>query len=196
MPKTKLICFWWLKSHNLKIIVENLSINLKIGVIKILILMAIKSNDIYNELQVSSKELSLDVKTMAMSLCWLSKNKVIVLIDEEIFNSDGLYSVKYTDQEQELRDLYDEYWVELPNQKILEVLKRTPNDECVTFETLINYLLLIKGLKKEKVKYKLLYFDEEFIEGFCKGTWREVLVKYKLVEFWEYKVNLIGLNNS
>lgn len=184
MPKNTLICFWWLKSQNFKIIVECLSLDLKICVIKILVLMAIKLNNTESILKISSNELYFDAKVIDASLYWLSKIKVIVIIDEDRLIEREHYWIKYSDHEQDLRDLYCDCWVVFPNKKVLKFLKETPNDQCITYEALNNYLRLLKGVKKNTGNTKTIYFDEEFLNGHFKGTWREVLVQYELIEFW------------
>lgn len=188
MHKTTLTCFWWLRSQNFKIIVESLSVKLKIGVLKVLMLMAIKLKNSYSVLKISSNELSLDPKVIAGTLYWLSKIKVIVLINDGNLISSEEYLIKYSSQEIELRNLYDDCWVELPNRKILQILKNSPNDQILTYDALKNYLMLLKGYRENKCKAKPIYFDEELLNGHFKGTWREVLVHYELIEFW-------GLNN-
>jgi hypothetical protein len=42
MSKKTIICLWWLKDKNFKILIGTLSVKLRIGILKILIFMAIK----------------------------------------------------------------------------------------------------------------------------------------------------------
>ena len=59
------------------------------------------------------------------------------------------------------------------------------------YEAISNYLMMIKGPKKNSPKLMQLIYDEEYQQGNYKGTWRELLVKYDLVEFLE--VNYVGI---
>lgn len=186
MPKSTSICLWWLKKQNFKLIIEGLDLKIKIGVIKILILISIKLNDPNEVILISTNELALDPDVISTSLYWLCKMKVImVLNDNNLNDKEECYVIKYTNQEAELRRLYDDCWVDLPNQKVLNFLKRTRNDQILTFEAISNYLHKIKGFKRDNVNLKNILFDEDYLRGTFKGTWREVLVKFDLVEFLE-----------
>ena len=61
----------------------------------------------------------------------------------------------------------------------------------MTYEAISNYLMMIKGSKKNSSNLKQLIYDEEYQQGSYKGTWRELLIKYDLVEFLE--VNYVGI---
>ncbi|WP_327857416.1 hypothetical protein [Acinetobacter guillouiae] len=185
MRKMKTICLWWLKEKNFKILVGSLSLKIKIGVLKILILMAIKLKGTENILKISSKDVSLNSKIILSSLCWLSEVKIITLIDKDNLIEKSEYLVKYCFQEEELKNLYDEYWVELPIQKVLNFIKKTPSDQKIIFDAIINYLMIIKSCKNKNPKLKQIFFDEEYLKGNNKGTWRELLVRYDLIEFLE-----------
>lgn len=184
MLKTTLVCLWWLKSQHFKIIIECLNLELKIGVLKILMLMAIRLRNTESVLKISTNELFLDSDVIVASLYWLSKIKVIVLMNEADLVERKQYLIRYSQQEQELRNAYDDCWVELPNQKVLNMLKTTANNQNITYEALSNYLMLIKGVKKNTKKIKPIYFDEDFVNGCFRGTWREILVRNELIEFW------------
>ncbi|MCT9976770.1 hypothetical protein M2R48_00270 [Acinetobacter sp. I-MWF] len=185
MPKSTSICLWWLKSHNFKLVIGGLNLKLKIGVIKILTFMAINLNDPEKVLTIKSNELSLNPKIIADSLFWLCKVKVIIILNDNDWHEKDEYVVKYANQEKELRKLYDDCWVVLPNLKVLTFLKRTPNDQVITFEAISNYLLKIKGFKRDIVNLRHIIYDEDYLTGVFKKTWREVLVKFDLVEFLE-----------
>lgn len=186
MPETTLICLWWLNRQNFKIITESLSLKLKIGVLKILVLMAVKLKNTERILKISPHELSLDSEVILDSLKWLSKLNIIVIVNSVDLGERKEYLIEYIYNEQMLSVFYHDCWVELPNHKVLNFLKKTPNDKYVTYESLFNYLMLIKGLKKNTDKTKQIYFDEDFLNGHYKGTWREVLLKYKLIEFFNF----------
>jgi len=163
MLKTTLVCLWWLKSERFKVIIECLNLKLKIAVLKILMLMAIRLRNTENVLKISHNELFLDSNVIADSLYWLSKIKVIELMNEEDLVKRKHYLIRYS--EQELQNSYDDCWVELPNQKVIKLLETTANNQKITYEALSNYLMLIKGVKKNTPKIKPLYFDEDFING-------------------------------
>ena len=59
MSKKTIICLWWLKDKNFKILIGTLSVKLRIGILKILIFMAIKLDCKESILKISSKELLL-----------------------------------------------------------------------------------------------------------------------------------------
>lgn len=183
MSKKTIICLWWLKEKNFKIIVENLSLKLKIGVLKILILMSIRLNGNENLLKIRSQDLLLDSKVIVASLYWLSSIKVVTLIDADNLFDKQEYLVKYSFQENELRKLYEDCWVELPTQKILNFIKKSPSSQKLTYEAICNYLMMVKGNKMNSLNLKRLYYDEEYMNGNYIGTWRELLIKYDLVEF-------------
>ncbi|MBJ9947578.1 hypothetical protein I5729_00390 [Acinetobacter bereziniae] len=182
MPRSTSICLWWLKSHNFKLIIEGLNLNVKIGVIKILTFMAIKLNDPEKIITITSCELELSSDVISSSLFWLCKVKVIMILNNDWYEKNE-YVIKYTNQEKELRNLYDDCWVVLPNIKILRFLKKTPNDQLITFEAISNYLLKTKGFKREVANLVQIIYDEDYLRGVFKGTWRELLVSFNLVEF-------------
>lgn len=191
MPKLTLICLWWLKDSNFKIVIEGLSLRLKIGVIKILILIAIKSSRNNENILISLKEVSLEEDAMIATLFWLSKIKIIKFDGElNLMNMDK-YLIFYSDQEKYLREIYEDCWVELPTQKILNFIKRTPSNEQLTYDAISNYLMMTKGYKMDNFKLKKLFYDEEYLKGNYIGTWRELLVKYQLVEFLD--VGYVGI---
>lgn len=174
---------WWLKEKNFRIVVENLSLKLKIGVLKILIFISIRLKGNDSLLKISSKDLFLDSNVIIASLNWLSKIKVITLIDADNLFDKKEYFVKYCFQENELRKLYEDCWVEFPTQKVLNFMKKTPSNQNLTYEAISNYLMMIKGRKMNSLNLKQLIYDEEYMKGNYIGTWRELLVKYDLVEF-------------
>jgi len=92
------------------------------------------------------------------------------------------YLVKYLYNDQ-MFDIFNDCWAELSNQKIIKFLKGTSNNQNMTYEALINYLMLVKGIKVRTGGIKPIYFDEEILKGNFKGTWKEILIKYKLVEY-------------
>ncbi|WP_336950879.1 hypothetical protein [Acinetobacter sp. AS167] len=185
MSKKTIICLWWLKDKNFKILIGNLSLKLRIGILKILILMAVKLDCKESILKISSKELLLDIKVIVASLNWLSNIKMITLVGVKGEADNIQHLVKYSFQEETLRELYQDCWVELPNYKILKFIRKTNNNQSITYEAIINYLMMIKGPKKHSNHLEQLIYDEEYLKGNYKGTWRELLVKYGLVEFLE-----------
>ncbi|KAF1027418.1 MAG: hypothetical protein GAK29_00663 [Acinetobacter bereziniae] len=182
MPKTTLICLWCLRKKNYNIITEGLNINLKNAVIKILIFISIEIKNSNKVLRIMPNELSMDFEIISASIEWLCKSEIIVKINKENFETEG-YLIRYTDQEKELRLLYQDCWVELPNQKIMSFIKKTPNDQDITFEAISRYLKMIQSYEFKIQKYKQLIFDEGYVAGHFHGTWRELLVQYDLVEF-------------
>lgn len=183
MSKKTIICLWWIKDSNFKIIIEGLSLRLKIGVLKILILIAIKSSGNNESILISLKEVSLEEDVMIATLFWLSKIKIIKFDGElDLMNIDK-YLIFYSDHEKYLRETYEDCWVELPTQNILNLIKSTSSNEQLTYDAIINYLMMTKGYKIDNFKLKKLFYDEEYLKGNYIGTWRELLVKYDLVEF-------------
>lgn len=182
------VCFWWLNDQEFKIVVENLSLKLKIGVLKILILIAILKKGQLGELKISSEQLAyqtgLTTDIIIASLYWLSKLNVIMVKDEAHLTSQVAYTIHYSEHEQRLRDKYSGCWVNLKSRHVLKLVKSTLNDQEITYEAMKNYLYLIKSNKESEGGYQHLYFDEELCNGHFKGTWRELLVDEKLIEFW------------
>lgn len=191
MSKKTIICLWWLKEKNFRILTGTLSLKLKIGVLKILILMAIRLDSKEGVLKISSKELLLDTKVIIASLYWLSNIQMVTLVESKVDKDNIEHFVKYSFQEESLRELYQDCWVELPNHKLLKFIRNIPNDQIMTYEAISNYLMMIKGSKKNSSNLKQLIYDEEYQQGSYKGTWRELLIKYDLVEFLE--VNYVGI---
>lgn len=183
MSKKTIICLWWLKEKNFKILTGTLSLKLRIGVLKILILMAIKLDSSEDILKISVKNIFLDKKVIDQALYWLASLNMIEIVkfNDEMNGKD--YWVKYSLQEESLRYLYENCWVQLPKYKILKFIRQTPNDQNITYEAISNYLIIIKGPKEQKNHLIPLIYDEEYLNGNFKDSWRELLVKYGLVEF-------------
>ncbi len=80
MSKKTIICLWWLKDKNFKILIGTLSVKLRIGILKILIFMAIKLDCKESILKISSKELLLDIKVIAASVHLLSNINMVTLV--------------------------------------------------------------------------------------------------------------------
>ena len=191
--KTKkiIICLWWLKEKNFRILTGTLSLKLKIGVLKILILMAVRLDSKEDVLKISSKELLLDTNVIIASLYWLSNIQMVTLVDMKVDVDNIEHLVKFSSQEESLRELYPDCWVELPKQKVLNFIRKTPNNQNITYEAISKYLMVIKGPKKNSHNLKQLIYDEEYQKGIYEGTWRELLVIYGLVEFLE--VDYVGI---
>lgn len=132
MSKKTIICLWWLRDKHFKILIGTLSLKLKIGVLKILILMAIRLDSKDGILKISSKELLLDSKVIVASLYWLSKINMVTLVEGDGAFNKVEHFVKYSCQEESLRELYQDCWVELPNYKVLNFIRNTPNDQSMT----------------------------------------------------------------
>jgi len=188
VPKSTLICLWWLKNQNFKLLFDNLSLKLKIGIIKILIYMAIKVNTTEIFLRIKSTEIHLDSKVFHASLFLLSKLNIIsILNNNDDWNEKDEYIIKYSDKENGLRTVYDDCWINLPNKKILKLIKFTANDKESTFEAINKYLFMNKGLKKDAKKIKPIVYDENYFEGNIEDTWLEILIRFDLIEFLNVK---------
>ncbi len=148
MSKKTIICLWWLKDKNFKILIGTLSVKLRIGILKILIFMAIKLDCKESILKISSKELLLDIKVIAASVHLLSNINMVTLVDVKGDEDNIEHLVKYSFQEETFRALYQDCWVELPNYKFLKFIRKTNNNQLITYESIINYLMIIKGPKE------------------------------------------------
>ena len=73
---------------------------------------------------------------------------MVTLVDVKGDEDNIEHLVKYSFQEETFRALYQDCWVELPNYKFLKFIRKTNNNQLITYESIINYLMIIKGPKE------------------------------------------------
>lgn len=98
--------------------------------------MAVKLKNTERVLKISPHELSLDSEVTLDSLKWLSKLNIILIVNSVNLGERREYLIEYIYNEQMLSVFYNDCWVELPNHKILNFLKKMPNDKYITYESL------------------------------------------------------------